>query len=88
MSNIIKININFTVRVKLTDFGREMHRKDHVDFWTAHGRPDMRYHPPVTDSDGWSRFQLWSLMQCFGNHVSLGSVPPFETEIEYDMEQR
>lgn len=84
----VKININHTVRVKLTDLGRELHRKDHKDFWTANGRPDMKYFPPVTDADGWSRFQLWSLMQYFGKHLSLGVVLPFDPEIEYDMGQR
>jgi hypothetical protein len=36
------------------------------------------YVPPVEDSQGWSKWQLWVLMQELGIHVKLGFETPFE----------
>lgn len=78
----LKININDTVRVKLTDNGREILRKNHEDL--------KRYFPSISDfkieeKDGWYSSQLWELFQDFGPHISIGKMLPFETEIELDI---
>jgi len=75
------LNVNSTVRVKLTDHGRAVHAKDHADCWGSAGviRP---YTPPKEDAEGWSRWQLWVLMQTFGPHTYLGGRPCFEADIE------
>jgi DNA-binding MarR family transcriptional regulator len=75
----MKFNVNNCVRVRLTDKGREILRQNHDALWK--GRRE--YTPTVTeDEDGWSKWQLWALMQEFGPHMWLGGVVPFETEIE------
>ncbi len=75
------INLNDSVRVKLTDHGRAVHAKDHADCWGSAGviRP---YTPPKEDADGWSKWTLWVLMQTFGPHTYLGGRPCFEADIE------
>ena len=79
-------NINESVRVKLTDHGRAVHAADHAMFWAsiAPGK-DIKatgYSPPREDADGWSKWQLWALMETVGAHTGLCKPPCFETIIE------
>ena len=88
----MKFNINNNALVQLTDRGRKLHREDHYSFWHA-ARPGVEapeYRPPKEDENGWSRWQLWELMQAFGPHISVGSHPPIATEIviEEDRSQK
>jgi hypothetical protein len=66
-------NVNWYVRVRLTDTGRAHLRK----VWPI-------YRSKVEESDGLSRWQLWSLMETFGAAMYLGCDPPFETTIELE----
>jgi hypothetical protein len=76
-------NINDTVRVKLTDFGRQALQRQHVEFWASVGRAEPYPHtPPKEDAEGWSEWQLHSLMHELGHLSCLGGPLPFETEIE------
>jgi hypothetical protein len=80
-----KININDTVKVRLTEFGKELHKKLWDDFWSANGVLDkFPYTPPKTDPDGYCEFQMWNLMQDFGAYCGLGNELPFETVILID----
>ena len=73
-------NINEYVSVRLTDFGRKRHKED-FDQWTSAAGLTLQYHPPAEDEDGWSKWQLWVLMQLFGSVISMGCEQPFETTI-------
>ncbi len=76
-------NINDKVRVKLTDHGRACLERNHVEFWAGIGRPaPYAYTPPTEDAEGWSEWQLWSLMHELGPHTSMGLSVPFETTIQ------
>lgn len=75
------INLNDRVRVRLTDIGREHHRKQHEEVFAPYG-DRFPYTPPKVDADGWSEFQHWQLMQDFGPKVGLGMNVPFETTIQ------
>ena len=78
----MQFNINDTVRVKLTEHGRAVHAADHVKFWASVEHPNPpSYSPPTEDGDGWSKWQLWALMEAFGPHVHLGFRPCFESVI-------
>lgn len=63
------ININKSVCIKLTDHGKSIIRRSQ---W---------FSVPPEDDDGWSEWQLWCVMEVFGKHITIGSVPPFETDI-------
>lgn len=79
------LNVNSTVRVKLTDHGRAIVKKDHDDFWADRSvmfSADKPYTPPKEDAEGWSSWTLWVLMQTFGPHMCLGGAPCFEADIE------
>jgi hypothetical protein len=73
-------NINDSVKVKLNDLGREIHKNDWVRVLGKNDR--FTYHPPEEDADGWSRHQMWHLMEIFGPHIGLGKVLPFNSVIE------
>lgn len=88
---MFKFNMNQTVKVKLTEYGLEIHKKDWESFW-LHGGPARAkiaaYNPPKEDEDGYSTWQLWSLMQLYGEHIGLGfNNLPFETDIILIVEQ-
>lgn len=74
----MKFNINHKVKVRLTDIGRTIHRKDFDQL----GMKSLNYAPPEEDSRGWSEWQLWELMRLFGPHLYNGCCVPFETEIK------
>lgn len=84
----IPFNVNYEVRVKLTDVGRAAHRKNHDKLFafakTRLGAEDdaWKYRAPEEDTEGWSKWQLWVLMKEFGPHITMGMTPPFETAIE------
>jgi hypothetical protein len=84
----VKFNINDTVRVRLTDYGRAVLRDD-WQFTTDvyYASPKSRairgeYKPPKEDAHGWSEWQLWALMEAFGEYTGQGFSLSFETEIE------
>lgn len=74
-------NINNYVRVKLNDHGRKICKDYHDDLFKS-SRMKPEYTPPVEDDDGWSKWQMWELMQKFGPHIYLGGEVPFDPQIE------
>jgi len=86
MTNSIDFNINEMVRVKLTDHGRMMHKKFHDDLFMDF-LLTQKYTPPEEDSEGWSRWQLWMLMEVFGSHFSHGCDLPFDMGIQIIQEK-
>jgi hypothetical protein len=78
-------NINSTVKVRLTKFGKELHKKDWEDFWSSVGRLDENpYRPPTPDADGYVEFQMWDLMEKFGSHCGMCKEQPFDFVILID----
>ena len=78
-------NINNTVKVKLTEHGKQMLERDHIEFWGGRGMLDkFPYQPPKEDEDGYVKFQLWSLMYQLGKYCGLGREMPFDTVILID----
>ena len=79
----VGINLNDTVRVRLTDVGLEEYRRQAELFNVAmtEGRPQFPTTPKL-DQDGFYCTQLWDLIRTFGHLVGMGSPLPFETRIE------
>jgi hypothetical protein len=81
MIRFVDFNVNETVRVKLTERGLQTLRERHDEIarqYPAFGS----FKPPKTDADGWSEFQLWSLMRSLGPHILMGGPTLFETTIQ------
>jgi hypothetical protein len=80
MKDYAEFNINDSVKVRLTDLGRKIHRKEHERIFA--GTPHAsKYTPPKEDADGYSIWQLWILMDYFGEYVGMARELPFETTI-------
>ena len=77
----IPFNINDCVMVKLTDHGRALHRRE----WDKLGT-GISYMPPKENADGWSKWQLWRLIELYGNHIGVICDMPFATSIMFCVE--
>lgn len=75
-----RLNMNEAVLIKIKQRGHEIMRERHEalrrEFPTV-----GPYRPPDVDANGYTRMQLWCVMQEFGPHITMGFEPPFETEI-------
>ena len=77
------MNINESVIIKLNETGMSILRDEHSDLKSAF--PSLHNFVEIdADEDGLyqKKMQLWSVMQTFGPHISLGTNPPFSTEID------
>jgi hypothetical protein len=85
-----QFNINATVKVRLTKFGKQLHKQQWEGFWKSIGRLDENpYTPPKEDDNGYVEFQMWDLMEKFGNHCGLCKELAFDTIILiYDKDLR
>lgn len=80
----MKFNVNNNVRVRLTAEGLDILRVQHEKLAKEYPKV-LAYRAPFTPPasvDGWTTYQLWWLMAVFGNYMSCGCNPPFETEID------
>ena len=76
-------NINNSVSVQLTDVGRAEHKRQH-DELLQHIPTLGEYKPPCEDDEGWSKWQMWDLMERFGHKLRLGSELPFSPDIRIE----
>lgn len=74
---MLKININEKVRVRLTEYGKQCLAENYAKLSMASGAP-LSMPNPKLDADGWTEWQLWRLMQEFGQHIAMGLPVPFE----------
>lgn len=82
---VVTFNMNESVRVRLTDLGREALRRQHFDLYASIGKTrPPEYRPPREDANGWSTWQLWSLMHDLGHLCYMGGGLPFETNIQFE----
>lgn len=83
----MKFDINNKVKVKLTEVGKSVLREQYKVIKAVYPwLPDFVL--PDEDENGWSKWQLWELMQKFGHVMYNGGDIPFETEIEIIEDQK
>lgn len=80
--NPVVFNINDSVRVRLTPHGHNLLRKDWEEMPQQLREVLVEYRPVKEDTEGWSEWQLWELMNTFGKHCHNGCELPFETDIQ------
>ena len=71
MDNTIKFNINHDVLIKLTSYGRKILLDKNEKY--------------IEDNDGWSKWQLWDLMNIFGPYMKMGCNNPFDLSIKFEV---
>lgn len=80
-------NLNYKIKVKLKPEAIEELRRQHDELYDSIGKPGLYpFNPPAVDEEGYSTFQLWSFMQDFGNTITLGRIPMFETGVKIEVE--
>ena len=79
-----KINLNDTVKVRLTQKGIDVLMQNNETLnekiKSLGGKPRQFYSPHL-DDEGYFKTQLWALMQDFGPHLGVSKPLVFETEI-------
>ena len=75
-------NINSTVKVRLTKYGKELHRKYWEDLWISINR--LPYEPPTPDAGGYVEFQIWELIDTFGSPCGMCEGEPLCSAILID----
>ena len=69
--NIQKINLNETIKVKLTPYGAEIYYKQFDEVNKQCGREICKPHMPRIDKDGYTEFQLWHFIELYGQHIGM-----------------
>jgi hypothetical protein len=82
----IQFNINNEVKVRLTLRGREIHKADYDGNFPEHLKEKYPYSPPEEDNDGFSKWQMWRLMNLFGPYLGLCEENPFDLTIRIPTE--
>lgn len=83
----MRFNINDEVMVRLTDEGRRRLKANHDNLFADWSRPP-EYRAPEERKGGWSKWQLWVLMNEFGPHMRHGGDCFFETAIEIPVKRK
>lgn len=79
-----RVNINQYVKVKLTQYGineLKQQRETLNNRLKNRGGAGLGGYEPKIDKYGYTKFQVWDLMQRLGGVIQLGGKPPFDTEI-------
>jgi|TARA_R110000822_G_scaffold236671_3_gene367259 hypothetical protein len=82
---MLEFNINHYVHVKLTKAGHKELKRQHIEL--LHHLPQSlkdEYAPPKEDDEGFTKWQLWSLMNRFGHMLRMGGKAPFDTIIKIE----
>lgn len=89
----IKINLNETVKVKLTDYGKDVYYHQFDDLnkrIIKNGGKPIEPHFPKEDENGYCEMQLWGLMELYGNYMAMehqNVFKPFEIIYEYELKE-
>jgi len=67
-------NINDKIKVKLTEYGKDILQKYVADAMRKLKHLDVPddYFPYSEDEDGYTEFQMWTFMRIFGSHFFVG----------------
>lgn len=77
----IDFNMNNDVKVKLTDYGKQILADKFSNIPGIDVNKILNY--IKVDSNGYYEFQLWDLMSTFGEYLYNGCKLPFETNIKF-----
>lgn len=77
---MLALNINSFIKVKLTDFGRQILAKHYVDGLTSNYFDNEEYQRIISPkSDGFHHFQMHQFIRIFGEKIAIGSLPAVES---------
>jgi hypothetical protein len=80
-----QLNLNCIIKVKLTDYGKDIFYHQYDELNKANGHTIIKPRFPDVDSEGFSQFQLWDFMYIYGKHMMLAApevIKPLNIYIE------
>lgn len=80
----MKHNLNDTIRVKLTDYGKFIYTAHLERINEYYGKRVIRYTKPKVDADGYSTFQLWDFANIFGDCLYMGNKETVIENLEFE----
>ena len=69
-----KLNLNETIKVRLTDLGKDIYYHQYDDLnecIKARGGKPLQQRYPEVDMDGYTKFQLWCFIELYGPHIGM-----------------
>lgn len=85
----VRINLNESVKVRLTDLGKDIFYHQHDRLNQRFGRIICKPAFPKEDAEGYTKFQLWSFMELYGEHIGMAKpnvIKPLEIVYELPKE--
>lgn len=87
-SEPIRINLNEPIKVKLTDWGKEIYYHQYDRTNRIAGREICKPSFPREDENGYTEFQLWCFIELYGTHMGMALPNVIEPlEFVYEGEQ-
>lgn len=84
----IRINLNELIKVKLTDWGKEIYYHQYDRTNQIAGREICKPRFPREDENGYTEFQLWCFIELYGMHMGMALPNVIEPlEIVYERRQ-
>lgn len=80
----MKHNLNDSIRVKLTDYGKSIYTARLETINHYYGRRVIKDTKPTVDADGFSTFQLWDFMNTFGEYLYMGNTEIVIENLEFE----
>lgn len=71
MSDLIRINLNEPIKVKLTDWGKDIYYHQYDRTNRIAGREICKPKFPKEDENGYTEFQLWHFMELYGEYIGM-----------------
>ena len=84
----IRINLNENVKVKLTDYGKEIYYHQYDSLNETAGREVIKPSFPKVDAAGYSQFQLWCFIELYGRYIGMTErnvIEPLEFVFEKEV---
>ena len=76
--NYKKLNMNNAVKVKLNEVGHKEMERQHYELYESLSLKSEGFQRKTVDEDGFSIFQLHTLMNTFGHMMTCGGEMPFD----------
>ena len=67
----IRINLNEPIKVKLTDWGKEIYYHQYDRTNQIAGREICKPRFPKEDENGYTEFQLWCFIELYGKYIGM-----------------
>lgn len=83
----IRINLNEPIKVKLTDWGKEIYYHQYDRANQIAGREICKPKFPKEDENGYTEFQVWCFMELYGEHMGM-TLPNVIEPLEIVYERR